>query len=54
VRIAVVLPEDAHPRIVHPIALTPGKNSGAARFLGFLESAAVKPIFEKQDFTVLP
>jgi molybdate transport system substrate-binding protein len=55
VRIAAVFPEDTHPPIVYPIALTAGsKNPGGAKFLGFLESAAVKPIFEKQGFTALP
>jgi molybdate transport system substrate-binding protein len=55
VKIAAVFPEDTHPPIVYPIALTAGsKGSGAAKFLGFLESAAVKPIFEKQGFTVFP
>jgi molybdate transport system substrate-binding protein len=55
VKIAAVFPEDTHPPIVYPIALTAGsKSSGAAKFLGFLESAAVKPIFEKQGFTVFP
>jgi molybdate transport system substrate-binding protein len=55
VKIVAVFPEDTHPPVVYPIALIAGsKNSGAAKFLGFLESAAAKPIFEKQGFTVLP
>ncbi len=55
VRIVAVFPEDTHPPIVYPIALTAAsKNPGAARFLAFLESPAAKPIFEKQGFVVLP
>jgi molybdate transport system substrate-binding protein len=48
-----VFPEDSHPPILYPIALTTsGKEPAAARFLAFLGSAEVKPIFEKQGFTV--
>ena len=55
VKIVAVFPEDTHPPVVYPIALTAGsKNPGAAKFLGFLESAAAKPFFDKQGFTVLP
>jgi molybdate transport system substrate-binding protein len=55
VKIVAVLPEDTHPPVVYPIALTAGsKSPGAATFLGFLHSAAAKPIFEKQGLTVLP
>jgi molybdate transport system substrate-binding protein len=54
VKIVAFFPEDTHPRIVYPIALTAGsKNADAARFLSFLESSAAKPLFEKQGFTVL-
>jgi len=55
VKIVAVFPEDTHPPVVYPIALTAGgKNPDAAKFLAFLESAAAKPFFEKQGFTVLP
>jgi molybdate transport system substrate-binding protein len=55
VKIVAVFPEDTHPPIVYPVALTAAsKSAGAAKFLGFLESATAKPIFEKQGFTVLP
>jgi molybdate transport system substrate-binding protein len=54
VKIVAVFPADTHPPIVYPIALTAAsKNPGAAKLLGFLESPAAKPIFEKQGFTVL-
>lgn len=54
VKIAGVFPENTHPPIVYPIALTRGRNPAAAKFLAFLESPAAKPLFEKQGFTVLP
>ena len=55
VKIAGVFPENTHPPIVYPIALTSrSKNPAAAKFLAFLESPAAKPLFEKQGFTVLP
>jgi molybdate transport system substrate-binding protein len=54
VRIVSVFPPDTHPPIIYPAALTAdSKNSSAARLLEFLGSAAAKPIFEKQGFTVL-
>jgi molybdate transport system substrate-binding protein len=54
VKTVAAFPEDTHPPIVYPIALTAAsKNAGAAKFLGFLESPAAKPFFEKQGFTVL-
>jgi molybdate transport system substrate-binding protein len=55
VKIVAVFPEETHPPVVYPIALiAASKSAGAAKFLSFLESAAAKPIFEKQGFTVLP
>jgi len=54
-KIAGVFPPDSHPPILYPIALTASsKEPAAAGFLTFLSSAEVKPIFEKQGFTVLP
>jgi molybdate transport system substrate-binding protein len=47
-------PEDAHPPIVYPIALTGGTtNPDAAAFLAYLQSTAAKGLFEAQGFTVL-
>jgi molybdate transport system substrate-binding protein len=55
VKIVGVFPEDTHPPIVYPAALTASsKNPGAARLLDFLGSPAAKPIFEKEGFTVFP
>jgi molybdate transport system substrate-binding protein len=54
VEIAGVFPEDTHPPIIYPVALTAAsKNPTAGKFLGFIESSAAKPAFEKQGFTVL-
>ncbi|MGB9647030.1 MAG: substrate-binding domain-containing protein, partial [Stellaceae bacterium] len=54
VKIVGVFPEDTHPPIIYPAALTAdSKNPSAARLLDFLSSPAAKPIFEKEGFTVL-
>jgi len=54
VKIVGVFPEDTHPPIIYPVALTAdNKNPEAARFLRYLESPAARPLFEKQGFTVL-
>ena len=54
VKIVGVFPEDTHPPIIYPAALTAGsKNPDAAKLLTFLESPAARPAFEKQGFTVL-
>jgi molybdate transport system substrate-binding protein len=50
-----VFPEDSHPPIIYPMALTAtSKNPAAKKFLDYLESPAAKGAFEKQGFTVLP
>jgi len=49
-----VFPDDTHPPIVYPVALTvTSKNPNAPRLLEFLTSPAARPIFEKRGFTVL-
>ena len=54
VKIVAAFPEDAVPPIIYPAALTAGsKNAAAAGFLAFLSSAEVRPLFERQGFTVL-
>lgn len=54
VEVAGVFPENTHPPIIYPIALTGAShNPDAAKFLAFLESPAARPAFEKQGFTVL-
>jgi len=54
VKIVGVFPEDTHPPIVYPVALTAdSKNPNAVRLFQFLTSPAARPIFERRGFTVL-
>lgn len=55
VKVVGVFPQDSHPPVVYPFAVTAeAKGEGAARFLDFLKGAAGKPFFEAQGFSVLP
>ena len=52
VNIVATFPEESHPPIVYPVALTKdSSNPDAAAFLAFLRSDKAKPFFEKQGFT---
>jgi molybdate transport system substrate-binding protein len=54
VRIVGAFPEDTHPAIVYPVALTASSaNPDAAAFVAYLRSAQARAAFEKQGFTVL-
>jgi molybdate transport system substrate-binding protein len=54
VKIVGVFPQDTHPPIVYPAALTTAsKNIAASRLLEFLGSPAAKAVFEKHGFTVV-
>lgn len=54
VAVAGVFPEDSHPPIVYPVAVTAeSKNPAAAGFVDFLASAKAGSVFEKAGFTVL-
>src|SRR5262245_13833521 len=54
VRIAGTFPEDTHPRIIYPIALTKdSQNPDAKEFVTYLGTPAARAAFEKQGFTVL-
>jgi molybdate transport system substrate-binding protein len=54
VKVIATFPEDSHAPIIYPVAQTAtSKNPAAPKLLDFLKSAAAKPIFEKQGFTVL-
>lgn len=47
-------PEDTHPPIIYPIALTAGtSHPDAAAFLAYVKSGKARPLFEAQGFTVL-
>ena len=50
VRIVDEFPEDSHPPIVYPIALTTQAGPAAQRFLDFVTSDAAEPIFRKYGF----
>jgi molybdate transport system substrate-binding protein len=54
VKIIGTFPEDTHPPIVYPIALTAAAtHPDAAPFLDYIKSAKAKALFEAQGFTVL-
>ena len=54
VKVVGTFPENSHPPIIYPIALTAGsKNADAKSLLDYIRSAAARPAFEKQGFTVL-
>jgi molybdate transport system substrate-binding protein len=54
VRIIATFPQDSHPPIVYPVAVTKDStHADAAAFVTWLRSATVRPSFEKQGFTIL-
>ena len=53
VRVVDTFPADTHPPIVYPIALTQSARSGAAAFVGYLQSPQGQKVFVKYGFTVL-
>jgi molybdate transport system substrate-binding protein len=53
VAIVGIFPEDTHPPIVYPLALTTAAGPDAAAFLAYIRSDKAKPLFEAQGFTVL-
>lgn len=54
VRIVGAFPADSHPTIIYPMALLASStNPDAQAFVDYLKSPAVRPLFEKQGFTVL-
>jgi molybdate transport system substrate-binding protein len=54
VKIVATFPEESHPPIIYPAALTKDStNADAKAFLDFLRSAKARTAFEKQGFTVL-
>jgi molybdate transport system substrate-binding protein len=53
VRIVGTFPEDSHPPIVYPVALSRTAKPQAARYLAFLRSQAAKAIFERYGFSFL-
>jgi molybdate transport system substrate-binding protein len=54
VKIVGTFPENTHPPIIYPIALTKeSTHPDAQAFLNFLRSPAARPAFERQGFTVM-
>lgn len=54
VKIVGTFPEDSHPPILYPIALTKDStNPEATAFLAYIRSAKARPLFEKEGFTVI-
>jgi molybdate transport system substrate-binding protein len=54
VKIVGTFPDDTHPPIIYPVALTKDStNPDALAFLNFIRSPAARPAFERQGFTVL-
>ena len=54
VKIVGTFPEDSHPPIIYPIALTrESTNPDAAAFLSYVKSPVARPAFEKQGFTII-
>jgi molybdate transport system substrate-binding protein len=54
VKIVGTFPENTHPPIIYPVALTKDATGAEAlAFLNFLRSAVARAAFERQGFTVL-
>jgi molybdate transport system substrate-binding protein len=54
VKIVGTFPDDTHPPIIYPVALTKDStNPDALAFLNFIRSPSARPAFEHQGFTVL-
>jgi len=54
VRVVGVFPEDTHPPIVYPLALTVRAGAPAQRFADFLTSETAREIFTRYGFAPLP
>jgi molybdate transport system substrate-binding protein len=53
VKIIGVFPEDSHPPIIYPVAMTKDAKPDAARYLAFLTTPEAKAVFERYGFRVL-
>jgi molybdate transport system substrate-binding protein len=53
VRLIGLFPEDSHPRIMYPVALTKVAGPDAARFVEFVRGDASRAVFESYGFSVL-
>jgi molybdate transport system substrate-binding protein len=53
VKIVGAFPDDSHPPIIYPVALTVNAKPDAIAYLAYLRTPAAKAVFEKYGFTVL-
>lgn len=53
VKIIGHFPEDSHPAITYPVAVTANAKPEAMRYIAFLRSNAAKEVFERYGFTFL-
>jgi molybdate transport system substrate-binding protein len=53
VKIVGVFPEDSHPPIIYPVALTKDAKPDAAQYLAFLRTQTAKAVFEHYGFNFL-
>jgi molybdate transport system substrate-binding protein len=53
VKVVGVFPDDSHPPIIYPVALTANAKPDAVPYLAFLRTPAAKTIFERYGFSVL-
>jgi molybdate transport system substrate-binding protein len=51
VRVAGIFPEDSHPPIIYPVALTKTASAAAKHFIVFLSGTSARAIFEMAGFT---
>jgi molybdate transport system substrate-binding protein len=48
-----VFPEDSHPPIIYPVAMTKDAKPDAAQYLAFLTTPEARAVFERYGFRVL-
>jgi molybdate transport system substrate-binding protein len=53
VKIVGVFPEDSHPLIIYPVAMTKNARPDAAQYLAFLTTPEAKAVFERYGFRPL-
>ncbi len=54
VKVIGTFPEESHPQILYPVALTAGAaHPDAAAFLAYVKSAAARPLFAASGFSIL-
>ena len=54
VRVVATFPENTHPPIVYPVALTTEAKPAAAQFLAYLQGPQARAVFERAGFSVAP